>query len=374
MDMIHLMILEKDREYGRALGKAISNLHNEFRISLCGLEDRKLGQSGFHLVLIGGYTKGDVAEYFSKSDHIVWLVDERRDDLIKIRENQETQNFQIYKYSKVSEIISYLRFVYGLITGRKEILKSTIKTSLIGFYSASGNAGKTVISIGTARELSRYHDKRVLYINFDEIPTTTLYMKGGSEKKNIGDYLYYLFEKENGSICSYLDSFTYADEYGVNTFYPSGGRNDLKQLTREEIIHFLMTISDNHYDFILLDLPDELSDITICLLELCRKVVVISEDTDISRYRKKIALECFNRLIPVQMEGKTLDVINRSTLYSDNDECGTTSFSHGKGSIRIEKDNDSFCSRENTVEISINHIFGLGIKKIAEEIVKHSDY
>ncbi|HML36682.1 MAG TPA: hypothetical protein PKA19_04540, partial [Bacillota bacterium] len=37
--------------------------------------------------------------------------------------------------------------------------------------------------------------------------------------------------------------------------------------------------------------------------------------------------------------------------------------------IRIEKDDSSFRFTENHLDIDISHVFGIGVKKIADEIV-----
>ena len=76
MDTIKLIIVEKDIEYGQALAKAISNLHNEFHVSLSSLESLKQSNlKPFAFILIGGYEENEMGE-FSLETNVIWLTEE----------------------------------------------------------------------------------------------------------------------------------------------------------------------------------------------------------------------------------------------------------------------------------------------------------
>ena len=88
------------------------------------------------------------------------------------------------------------------------------------------------------------------------------------------------------SICGHPEGFTSSDDFGVEIFYPSNGRNDLNYLTQEELICFLKMISDScRYDYITLDLKSDLSEETLFLMNLCSKIIMIQTDNPVSEFK-----------------------------------------------------------------------------------------
>lgn len=367
MEVIRLLLLEKDMEYGQTLGKAISSLNNEFFITIQNIEDRNtVDPAEYHIILAGGLSEKERNDLGIDLKKVVWLIEDQTAGK-KAQTEIGNEVLHIYKYSKVSEIISNLRFAYGLITGKSEVYTTNPETRLVGFYSGSGGAGTTVVSIGTARELSRYQGKKVLYLNYEEISSTLFYLSNGTEIRSISDYLYYLFQKKNGNICSFLDSFTYRDPFGVSTFYPNEGRNELKQLTPDELSYFINTLIESRkYDYIILDFSCDLNEETKHLLHYCSKIVFITTEREIHRYKEKLLLDYFSQIFNPE---KLITAMNQSLFLTEYKENKSNSANQTKSVIRIEKDDNSFCYNNEKIEISINQIFGLGIKTLTNEIL-----
>ena len=97
----------------------------------------------------------------------------------------------------------------------------------------------------------------------------------------MGRYLYHLFHKMAGedviSEMPFLDGYVIRDEFGLETFAPTRGRNPLRELDPEEFSLFLDSLMQSgRYDTILLDAGDSLSPLDLTCIELAEKVCLIA--------------------------------------------------------------------------------------------------
>lgn len=373
-----LVLAEKDMEYGRALARAISNLHSEFEVTIIDLEencsDKQFDKKWFcdyDMILLGGFTNETaiaIGEIISNYDRIIILTDHSAENLMKQAENTEEHFWYLFKYGNMNDLISDLNFLIAFVTGKKSYLKKRLAPDLIGYFSCCGGVGKSVIALGTSRELSRYYDKKVLYLSFEEFPATELFIRKNALSRSICDYLYYLLEKKNESFCSHIEGFVSSDEFGVESFNPSNGRNDLNDLNQEELILMIKLISDsNRYDTITLDLNSCLTNETLFLMNLCSKIIFIQNNNPISKYKCKKMIAFLTKLSAFIGKNRFLLVENQSSCTESEgyEEINDSSFK----TIYIEKEDNSFRYALNHMDIDMYHSFGIGIKKIAEEII-----
>lgn len=380
MGVSRILLADQDMEYGRAFARAVSNLHSEFEITIVNPEalcearpDSGIAPDDYELVLLGGYPD-EVVETVGKkmgnARRLVLLTDHIAEPLVSQSEKNEIPFWYLFKYTDITLIISDLDFLIGLLTGKKRLLKKSDAPELVGFYSISGGAGKTVISLSTARELARYREKKVLYLSFEELPSIELLIKNHSQNRNIGDYLYYLFEKKNDNLCSRLESFIFSDEFGVETFAPTGGRNDMSELTQEETVQFFKVISDScRYDYVVLDLKSDLSEPTLFLMNLCGRIVLIENDDPISRFKSRKLATYLGGADSLQSGGRYIAVVNQTKGAGMAPE---ESGAQGQGQpdqIFLEKDENSFQFGWDHLSVGIEHAFGIGIKRIADRIL-----
>ena len=138
--MIHLIICDKENaEYGAALAKAISGLHNEFEIELKHIQD--LGQfrldyeNNFNMLLMDGYSSEELEEWLNENPfkNRIVILSEFHCTHVDQQLYQESSCWQLYKYAKVSDMIRDLYFIYGILTGKKTAY-SFLKTQMIGFF------------------------------------------------------------------------------------------------------------------------------------------------------------------------------------------------------------------------------------------------
>lgn len=372
MEIIRLLIIVNDKEYGNALGKAISNLHNDFQVTI-GQNEKYFKDDliNYDLILIEGCIQNEIYTEVNSFNKIIFLLENKVETLdIQISNLENKKSLEMYKYNKVSELVADLRYLYSLITGKKNIRQIGNKSIILGFFSASGGTGKSAISISTARELSRYHDKKVLFLSFEEITSISLYMRCEHRNRNICDFLYYIFNKNSSNSSNLIEGFIYSDDYKVDTFYPSIGCNDLKRLNTDELaIFFNSILYSKSYDYILLDLSNDVTDETIYLLSFCNNVIFVKDNSYVSEYKSNKLISYLNRFIGSESTKNFIWVINKINVIQDFEDKPKKSFAQNRNYIEIESDNNSFVYKDKYLDVSINHVFGLGIKKIVDEIL-----
>lgn len=370
-----LLLADKDLEYSRAFAKAITNMHKEIEITITNLDD-PIDFMGYDLILTGGVSeeslKNIIRNRHSK-EYFVILADDATMDLKKQYQEEGEHFWQVYKYQNLERIISDLDFIISCITGKKKVYRKDTETSMVGFLSGGGGAGRTVLAIAASRELVRHHNKKVLYLSFEEIPATELYFGKCSGTRNISDFLYFLLEKNNEAVCSHLESFLCTDEYGVETIMTSEGINDLSLLGREETERFIQTILDSkRYDHIVLDLKNDVTEHVLQLVDLCRSLILIQSSDTVSRFKTDKLVHILDKEGILERHGDHILVTNRS-LENVPDESyeqdGQAMPRKDQQRITIGEDRCSFHCRSDKLEIDICGSFGLGIKKLAEEIL-----
>lgn len=378
--MIKILLTDRDMEYGRALATAVSGLHNEFEITLVNPENQEsLCEnilSGAHdLFLIGGFSDENILSLpFNEPQKrgIIILSESMTENIQKQTQNQTMSFWYLCKYVSVKSLIADLNFLFGFVSGQKNFLRKSFHTQIIGIYSACEDVGKSIVSIGLARELSRFHDKSILYLSLEELPATELFMKNTVIKRNIGDFLYYLLECQNESLCSHLDGFVFKDEYGVEAFSASNGRNDLKCLSNKELNYVIKILSDCcRYDYIILNLSSDLTQGTMLLLGLCCKIIMAEQENPVSEYKLKRMCNYLDGLSFLSAQERLICITNgRSGGYEKKIKNNPKEDpSNPVKKYYIDKDESSFLFTGDHLEINLNHSFGLGLKTLSEEIL-----
>lgn len=264
MENISLLIVTDDKEYGRALSRAILYLCSRVLIRLAEKEEffEKVREAGEVAVLDSAdmiLWDGQEAEqvYGGK----IVLLSEKPSMAVR---NPGEKKFCIYKYSQAQVIVAALMEIYGSLAEKRSVNICRRQTSLLAFASCSGGCGCTVLAMAAAQELCRFAGKRVLYISFEEAESTGDFMICPPGIKGVGMYLYYLFKNETATLRSGksserqlpdMDSYIVKDDFGLEAFAPTGGRNPLKELSAGEVEAFIASVIDSGgYDVIVMDL------------------------------------------------------------------------------------------------------------------------
>ena len=406
MESIKLAIFTHDIDYGIELGEALSIFRNNFIVKvfediseLETLYDSKV-ESGFDLLLLELDTDkmpetvlkdiGKMSETFGNDKRIIRLTEVRAD----CAKDVESMVFVLYKFSAVQDLVADILLYYSLLCGKKMFSPPNENMKMIAFCSAKGGAGKTTVALGVGQALRRYYSKSVLYLNFEEVESTLLYMKKREGGLDLCAYLYY-FLKPGGKKPD-LEAFLTSDKFGVKTFVPGASTNELLNLDDEKMIVFLNEIENSGaFDYVLIDMGESFSERAKNMLNVCNKIVVISTFDGLEDLQEKRYIRCLQSVIGAVAykshnadanveDGATVKVVdgnnanvlggaigrlnkNIITVYNKITEPEEVAFDGT--SIYIEFDSDSFERIGEVIEISIDRDFGRGIKELVKKII-----
>ncbi len=283
MENIFLAVVTDDKEYGRALGLAMLSICRNFIISVLGTEQFLNRRYGFDLVLWDGIEAGDI--YRGK---LVYLA-ERPSDVVR---NAAEKRFCIYKYSAANHVVNSVFEIYETVTGRRAVNLKRQNVRLFGFVSCTGGVGCTTLASSLGQELCRFHGQRVLYLSFEEIESTGSFIQCPMGMKGTGVYLYHLFKsmrhkkdisEGQRTALPFLDGYMVRDDFGMEAFAPTQGRNPLRDLDAQEVCIFLSSLIDSgRFDVVLMDLGSWLSKTGITCMEMAEKLCFVGAYRDSS--------------------------------------------------------------------------------------------
>ncbi len=349
MEKLLLVLCDRDTNYLNALSEYIVNYEPMFKIAAFS-DDRQLNaylkeRKNFHIILISE----DIADTVQDSRHISIILSETGQS----EETKENNRYRICKYMPVSKIIEEVKYIYG--EASREILPVSIGKGarLISFFSPSGGAGTSSIAVAVSRFLS-IRDKKVLYFNLESIPSSEAFFNCSPEKgKNLSDFLYYLFIKEEPNMASLIKRFIFTDKWHVDCFYPQSNYKDLLQLNREEIIYLLEMLSEKtDYEYICIDFSSSILEKEF-IFSLCSKNFMVISDS-VSNWLKYKIYHQSNTESSASVD--SILILNRCT---DEEKAG----------LIIANDPDSFNEKEGYLQISLEGEFGKSAKRVADHIL-----
>ncbi len=358
MENIKLAIITKDREYGRALGFGLIDVYKNFTVTLYQSEPVHTGLEAFDLVL----TDAGIQQ----QQNVIFLVEKPS----MVEKNEEEQDFRLYKYGNVRQLAGDLLFIYSHLTGRKALPIKKQDMKLIAFGSMEGGTGCTAAAMALARELSRFHDQKVMYLSLEELESTLDYMEDFPEGKSIGEYLYHLFNQDGRTGIPFIESFLVFDDHGVEAFLPSPGRNVLKSLSPEEMRIFISAVMDTgRYDVLVLDLGFCLDKNVLSCYEMANHIcMVANEETSVSREERFIEYVTF--LKGESLTERIVKILNRFQSPKPEDGAKAQSEIGGQGLMRVicrlPEEPDSFSTQGGLKVIRSDGAYGKQIKGLAD--------
>lgn len=363
MAKIHLLIADRNKEYGRALGRAISGMHPDIHITeksaeeIFGIDGQAMPSESILAkwdLILGDEEACANMKYGGK---VIGLSNRAQSSFEK--------DSYLYRYAGVSVLVAALRFRFQQLGGDPFSAEAPMvrKTEWISFYSGAGGSGKTAAALGIARFLALERNSRVLYLSLEEPDATSFYFGRNPAIPSASQLLYH-FEEWSGKedFSRRMIPFLQKDDCGVETFYGGESKNEFAQLERDEMEQLLSSLRDmNRFEYIFLDLPGGFSDLTLFSLTQSHGVVFVESCREESRYKTQKAQDLLDRLWEHDGGPKRIRVCSDST---------------GQGSIQglsegmfyLPYDPESFSIEENRVRIRIHKEFGKGVKKIAEQL------
>ena len=158
------------------------------------------------------------------------------------------------------------------------------------------------------------------------------------------------------------EAFLSADRWGVEFFRPSGLKNELTELSQEQLrILFSSLCSFRNYDYICCDFVASSSQKCFAFFELAARIVLIDDGKPISLFKNERLWSAYTL---IRKEFADEAIIKLTNKWKDQDEFCIPD----KSDIYIEYDPDSFRFTGTGIEVEMDRSFGLGVKKLAEKI------
>ena len=382
MENINLAIVTRDREYGNALGYGIISVCRTIIVNVFSPEEFTGKRSmyvfdgeepaGFDLVLWDGQPE-------IRGRNIVMMVDKPS----MACRNAAGDNFRIYKYSPAQQMISDIFDIYGRVTGRSPVNVSPAGVHVYAFCSSAGGTGCSTVAMAFCQELKRFHDRRVIYVSLEELESTGGFIKAAASAGSMAHYLYSLFRDKKSVIGMvgeekvryrpFMESFTISDDFGVEAFRPTKGRNPLVDLDPEEICMFIESVmSSGRYDAVVIDTGAGLSPAALTCLEMAERACLVSTE-NADALRETNYLQYLMAVCGEDMLHKMIKVENmvRSEKYHDffAEEKDGKNMDLLDTEVVLERDN--ICSEEGSIKkVLLEGNFGNNISKLANKFIE----
>ncbi|WP_312650389.1 DEAD/DEAH box helicase family protein [Aminipila sp.] len=355
MEIITIILVTDDFEYAKAMSTCVSEENKAIVFTIITSEEFENYDktNEFNLILIDYLISNN-------EDNYINLIEKKTEiEQIKLKQT-------LYRYDTAENFSKRLTLLYCMKTGSKFISPMEKNCKTILFCSAAGGTGKTSIAIALAQELTRFHGKNVLYINYEELESTNRYFKM-QEDKTVSNYLYYI--ETNKDFSGLIDNFIVSDEYGIKTFSAGKGRNQLKLLNIEELCKFIEQIQAvGEFDYILIDGDHSLNEEMLWLISICNKICKVEKWSSIGCNIKE---DNFNNYLEHVFGKQIYDKItNVANCYiQQEDSC----LEEDTKKIYIFYDESSFRTQARTenifyTEINIERDFGNGIRQLSTKL------
>ena len=358
MDKIRLLILHKDQEYSSALGRALALKDSIYAITLAAVE-RLSFQSALAEIMKNEYDMILVDQESKRRADCEGI--ENRERVIGLSEVSFPEDVKgyIYKYGGLERSASELQIAYSEITGRRRTFLHNHKTKVIGFTSGSGGVGTSCIAIALGRELTSLDKRDALYLSFEEIESTPVYIPMDEGRESISEYLYYLLTKEKEGTATFIDSFLISVVYGLCAFRPAKGINELSELPCERQMQFLDSLCcPGRFRYIFTDFHARSSAEIEHLMSCCHTIFLIDDGRPLSLWKNKKFIQNLSPEVCKEIQERIIPVTNKWVPTGEENLDNNRIF--------IEYDQESFTITDSHVDISLQRCFGLGVKKIAD--------
>ena len=295
MENISIAVITDNTEYGRAFGLSILNIYRSFIISIFN-KDEFLDRAK---AKIDG---NSYAAFGRQYDLILWdgkeVQDIYRGNIVFMTEkpafavkNFYENKYSIYKYDPAQDMVGSILEIYSVLTGSRPVNVKKDNVRLFAFCSAEGGSGCTTLAMAEGQELSRFYGKKVIYLSFENLESTGDFMECRSGVKPLGYYLYNLFRKNYGidffpnqgeagqekMQAGFLESYVIKDDFGMEAFAPTMGRNPLNDMNENETLTFFSSIIETgRYDVVIADLGSSLSTAALSCAEMSEKICFVS--------------------------------------------------------------------------------------------------
>lgn len=209
-------------------------------------------------------------------------------------------------YQKVSQVKEELEYMIQVLGG-KNLTKEQGKATMAAFFSTEGGSGKTTLAYLTAVESAK--QKKTLYINLEALAVTEFLYTSNNE--NSMENILLSFDSQREETASMLLNAMEKTIDGVSVLPTLKNIGDYLELSPTVILQMISAIcKTGGIENVILDLPGMFSSFTETLLQECKKIVWVYNDSRIGK-RKLEMVQNDPYLKATGILSKSIYVMNR---------------------------------------------------------------
>lgn len=289
--------------------------------------------------------------------------------ITEIKSQSMYNNFKtIYKYQTGDRLYaSIMDILTEKVTFKLPSNNGNFATKIIGVYSPIGGCGKTTIAIALAHLLTKV-GKRVLYLNFEDIPSTSTYFQCNSQQ-DMSNLIFFLKERNRNLALKVNSIKTIDSPSAIEYISPTVDVQEMDELFPEDIEFLLTELKDNGgYDAIVIDTSSGFNLRISKVLQMADEILFITLQGPI--YKAK--LEPFIRdsltpdLVHIREGRKITNIINKCKLEDISKE--EIYLAGQKGCISIPRFYDLLKKHENRFIVKIDNPLGDALREIIKQL------
>ncbi len=176
---------------------------------------------------------------------------------------------------------------------------------VITFFNVKGGAGKSVISANVACMLSRFWKKRVVLMDLNLAFGDQAILLGLTCERNI----HKLVSKKSLKLSHIEEQLTLHQPSGLKVLLPPPAP-EMAETIRPELVERIIELLKPHYDFIIIDTHNQITDMELKILDLSNLIMLVMTMELTFIKNTKVLLDLFQRLrIPRE---KVKVILNRA--------------------------------------------------------------
>lgn len=277
----------------------------------------------------------------------------RQKDSVYLTDNEavaDWDNHIYYKYGSVRRLAAGIMAAYAEYSGDPVLPLPDGRIEVAGFASSSGGTGCTTVSLGVARELTRFYGRKVLYLPLSPFADVAVHFGNSGEGHGLKKYLYHFLSVEDPRRIA-IEDFLVCDDYGILTFRPEQGKNPLSDDLGSDVFREFVAalMKSGRFDVLIFDAGCGAGDIEAAVLGMCDGIGCIC--------------------------GRNDDAFEAWLLDGSRSVCGQLL----RIKNRCRDEEEEVTAEENTIEIaddpagigegiSLDTDFGLGIRELVHRM------
>lgn len=363
MGKLNLVLVDKDLDYLKGLTNYLRLNHgDEFYIVTISEKDyfSTFLDSNRPIDILIMASQFFCEKIYSKDINTTIIFGERTDTITTFKDFKES----IQKYQSGEVIYNQIIGIYKKRNPRykKNMNFSAIDCKVMSIFSPIGGIGKTSIAVSMSLLLAKM-GKSVLYLNFEDIPSTGVFFETSGKEHNMSNFLYAVKDRLDNTKEIFNNNIV-RDDFGVYYFNPVNSVLDIEELSFEDIGFMIENIKAmNIFNYVIVDLSSKFNSMYSSIFRNSDKIIFPIGQDNISK------IKVDNISVQIDSFEKFIFIMNK---YRQEQKIEVPEYliKEKKPIIyKISYDSSIAQNLNSRFEICSNNVFSLEVYKLLQKII-----